>query len=116
MPNAALSVALLVPTYFFVSAPWGAAAAAIQQVMPNSMRGQATGIYLFTLNLIGAGLGPTLVAVVTDYVFHDDQALKYSLVIVGAISHLASAAMLWKGLKHFRGSLDRMQAWTEANG
>ncbi|MGH9842828.1 MAG: MFS transporter, partial [Blastocatellia bacterium] len=116
MPNAGWAVALLIPTYFLVSAPWGAAAAALQQVMPNSMRGQATGIYLFALNLIGGGLGPTAVALVTDYVFHDDYALKYSLVIIGAISHLASAVLLWRGLKHFRASLDRLQVWTAANG
>jgi len=116
MPNAGWAVALLIPTYFLVSAPWGAAAAALQQVMPNAMRGQATGIYLFALNLIGGGLGPLAVALVTDYVFHNDHALKYSLVIVGALSHLASAVLLWRGLKHFRNSLDRLQVWTAANG
>lgn len=116
MPNATWAVALLIPTYFLVSAPWGAAAAALQQVMPNSMRGQATAIYLLAINLIGGGLGPTAVALVTDYIFHDDYSLKYSLVIIGTISHLASALLLWIGLKHFRKSLDRMEVWTTANG
>ncbi len=116
MPNATWAVALLIPTYFLVSAPWGAAAAAVQQVMPNSMRGQATAIYLLAINLIGGGLGPTAVALVTDYVFHNDYSLKYSLVIIGTISHLASALLLWIGLKHFRKSLDRMEVWTTANG
>ncbi len=114
MPTAGWAVALLIPTYFVVSAPWGAAAAALQQVMPNSMRGQATGIYLFALNLIGGGLGPTAVALVTDYIFHDDNALRYSLVIVGTLSHIASALLLWRGLRHFRGSLDRLQTWNRS--
>ncbi len=114
MPNANLAIALLVPTYFLVSAPWGAAAAAIQQVMPNSMRGQATAIYLLGINLIGGGLGPTAVALVTDYVFRSDYAIKYSLVVVGSISHLMAGALLWKGLSYFRESLDRVQTWTPA--
>ncbi|MGH3430613.1 MAG: hypothetical protein ACRDQZ_24110, partial [Mycobacteriales bacterium] len=58
------------------------------------------------------GLGPTLVAVLTDYLFRDDNALKYSLVIVGSAAHLMSGVLLWIGLKYFRGSLQRMQAWT----
>ncbi|MGH8211242.1 MAG: spinster family MFS transporter [Steroidobacteraceae bacterium] len=112
MPTAGWAVVLLIPTYFFSGAPWGAAAAALQQLMPNSMRGQATGVYRLLLYFISGGIGPTLIAVTTDYLFHDDHALKYSLVIVGSLAHLASAVLLWKGLKYFRDSLDRMTTWT----
>src|SRR5690606_28292813 len=53
---------------FTVAMPFGVAPAAIQEVMPNSMRGQASAIYLFVITLIGLGIGPTAVALVTDYV------------------------------------------------
>lgn len=114
MPNGEWAVALFIPTYLVVSAPWGASAAALQQVVPDGMRGQASALYLLALNLVGLGLGPTAVALVTDYVFHDDQALNYSLLIVGTVSHLFAAVLLWKGLRHFRASLDRVQQWEAA--
>jgi MFS family permease len=113
MPTAGWAVAMLVPTYFLASAPWGAAAAALQQIMPRAMRGQATGVYRLIVYLISGSLGPLFVGLLTDYVFRDEYALKYSLVIVGSLAHLGSAAFLWKGLRYFRGSLERAGAWTE---
>src|SRR5690606_24383075 len=41
---------------FTVAMPFGVAPAAIQEVMPNSMRGQASAIYLFIITLIGLGI------------------------------------------------------------
>ena len=36
--------------------------AAIQEAVPSTMRGQFSALYPFIVNLIGLGLGPTLVA------------------------------------------------------
>jgi MFS family permease len=97
------------------SAPFGVAPAAIQQIMPNAMRGQASAIYLFVVNLIGLGLGPTAVALTTDFVFRDDQAVNYSLLIVNTVAHLVAAMLLWIGLKPFMSSLDRLKEWTASH-
>jgi MFS family permease len=101
-----------VPSAFFASAPFGVAPAAIQQMMPNSMRGQASAIYLFVVNLIGLGLGPTAVAMTTDYVFQDDNAVRYSLLLVATLAHVVAALLLWAGIKPFQRSLDHLQKWT----
>ncbi len=113
-PDATWAVILLAPTIFFKSAPWGAAAAAIQQMMPNAMRGQASALYLFTINLIGLGLGPTAVALMTDYVFRDEQAVNYSILVVSIAAQLGAAALLWVGLKPFLRSLDHLEEWMMA--
>ena len=115
VPDATWAAILLAPTIFFVSAPWGVAAAAIQQMMPNAMRGQASALYLFTMNLIGLGLGPTAVALMTDYVFRDDRAVNYSILVVGVTAQLAGAALLWASLKPFLRSLDRLEKWMTAD-
>jgi MFS family permease len=107
-----LAVAFLIPSAFMSSAPFGVAPAAIQQIMPNPMRGQASAIYLFVVNLIGLGLGPTAVAMTTDYVFRNDQSVNYSLLIVNTIAHLVAAGLLWAGLKPFSRSLSRLKEWT----
>jgi MFS family permease len=113
--DANVAVALMIPAAFLASAPFGIAAAAVQQIMPNPMRGQASAIYLFVVNLIGLGLGPTAVALITDYVFRNDQAVNYSLLIVATAAHIVSAILLWAGLKPFLASLDRLKAWTASN-
>ena len=87
----------------------GAAPAAIQQIMPNEMRAQASALYLFVVNLIGLGLGPTAVALVTDYVFNDDGAIGLSLLVVGIFTHIGAVVAFALGLKPFRESLDRLE-------
>ncbi len=111
MSNAVLAAGLLAVMVFFLSMPFGVAPAAIQEIMPNRMRGQASALYLFVVNLVGLGLGPTAVALVTDYVFHDDRAVGLSLLIVTAVAQLIAAVLLWLGLKPYRDSVQRLHGW-----
>ena len=115
MPNGSFAAALLIPTVFLMGQPVGVAAAAIQEMMPNAMRAQASALYLFVINLIGLGAGPTAVAMMTDFVFHNDKAIHYSLVVVGTLAHLGAATLLWIGLRPFLRSLDRSKDWTKIN-
>ncbi|HKX28485.1 MAG TPA: MFS transporter [Blastocatellia bacterium] len=79
MPTPGL--ALLVSTWSLFCQSWvaGPINAAIQITTPNQMRGQITALLLFIFNVIGFGLGPTAVAIFTDYVFHAEGQLGYSL-------------------------------------
>lgn len=114
-PNATIAFIFLAPTVFLAAMPTGIAAAAIQEMMPNAMRGQASALYLFVVNLIGLGIGPSAVAWVTDYVFADELKLRYSLLIVNCIAHFASAALLVAGAGPFRRSLKQRDEWNAAN-
>lgn len=111
METAFLASLLLAPAVFCLSMPFGVAPAAIQEIMPNSMRGQASAIYLFVITLIGLGVGPTAVALVTDFVFADDSALRYSLLIVTTLAVLMSIILLAKSLKPYRESVVRLEQW-----
>lgn len=111
MDSAFWASVLMAPTVFCLSMPFGVAPAAIQEIMPNSMRGQASAIYLFVITLIGLGVGPTAVALVTDFVFADDAALRYSLLIVTTLAVLMSIVLLAKGLKPYRESVIRLEQW-----
>ena len=108
MPSGALAAAALAPAVFCLGMPFGAAPAAIQEIVPNEMRGQASAVYLFIVNLIGLGIGPTAVAMVTDFVFHDDNAVGWSMLIVGSIANLAAVGLLAAGLKSYRDSVRRL--------
>lgn len=105
MPDSRLSVALAAVTIFFHYTHFGVAMAALQLITPNIMRAQVSAALLFLTNLFGLALGGTIVASVTDFVFADDQALRYSLAIVAAFVYsLAVITVRW-GLPHYRRAL-----------
>lgn len=96
IPNPNVAVAMLALPCFFVAFPLGASAAAIQDLMPNQARALASAVYLLILNLIALGCGPTLVALLTDYVFRDERAVYQSLAVVSAVgSALALVSYAW---------------------
>lgn len=115
MPNGVWASALLTPMIFFTSVPFGVAPAAIQRMMPNTMRAQATALYLFTINLIGLGLGPTAVALVTDQVFRDKNAVNLSLLSVCLVADVSAVTLLALGLKPYRRSLEYVGRWSKAS-
>jgi MFS family permease len=61
------------------------AVAALQNVTPNEFRGQISALYLFTIGVIGGGIGPLVVGLLNDYVFHDEAMLRYSMVVVTVV-------------------------------
>ena len=97
-----LAYALLFLTVFSLSIAQSAAPALIQAVVPNRMRGQAIACYLLLAGLMGIGLGPTLVAVLTDYVFKDHSALRYSLALTAAPAALFALWLIGSGLKYYQ--------------
>lgn len=100
-PNIVLG-SLFIPL-FFVAAPIGASTSAIQEIMPNQVRALSSSIFLFLLNIIGLGLGPTMVAVFTDHVLHDEMAIRFSLValiITGGLFSLLFYSLSCSGYKN----------------
>ena len=114
-PSATWACVWLVPACALAAAPFGIAPAAIQQMMPASMRGQASGVYLFSINIIGLGIGPTAVGALTQYAFRSDDAVRYSLVIVTSLACVLGAAVLCAALKPFLASLERVRVWNDAH-
>ena len=84
--NPWVSLGLVAVIKFIHGLPLGIAMAVVHDITPNRLRAQAAALYLFTLNILGLGVGPTLVAVLTDYVFRDPADLRYSLAIVGVFA------------------------------
>lgn len=114
MPNPWLAFIMMVPAIFAVGVPFGVAPAAIQEMMPNQMRGQAAAVYLFVVNLIGIGLGPVTVGTLSTRVF-GDQNVHYSLLTANVTANLLSIILLLLGLALFRRSLDYRDQWHRAN-
>ena len=93
----------------------GPVLAAIQHLVPATMRATASALFLFINNLIGIGLGTTLIGVVSDSmrVRFGAESLRYA-ILAGTGFYLIAAALLffagrslardWVGEREERGS------------
>lgn len=111
MPDPYLALAVMSVNSFvamLVPAPQNAA---LQIITPNEMRGQVTALFLFIFNVVGFGLGPTFVAVFTDFVFGDEAQLRYAMVAASAIIGPLAALVIWIGLKPYGACVARARAW-----
>ncbi len=95
LDNPYLAIAVLIAPSLLNSLWLGPAFGTIQNLAPMRMRALASAILLFILNIIGLGLGPFLVGVLSDLLsgpFGIDS-LRYAILI-------ATVAYLWAGT-HF---------------
>jgi MFS family permease len=81
-----LSVALLFISMGLLTGVATLPTIAIQYIMPNELRGQVTALFVFCSNILGFGLGPTLVALLTDHVFRNSASLNFSLAVVCTVA------------------------------
>ncbi len=112
-PTGALAFTLWVPMTFAAAMPWGAAAAAIQEAVPNQMRGQAAAIFLFVINLVGLGLGPQILPLLTDYVFRDEMQIHLSLLTVTTTAEVGAFVLLLFALPRFRRAIAYRDRWMQ---
>lgn len=78
------------------------ATAALMIVTPNQLRGQISAVYYLVMSLIGLTIGPTAVALITDYVFRDESAIRYSLSIVSAVAGVFTISIVFWSLGAYR--------------
>jgi len=72
--------------------------AALQLATPNAMRAQINALYLFTIAAVGGGMGPLLIALLTDFVAHSEAALRYVLVAFRLLLGPLDAILIWRAI------------------
>lgn len=67
---------------------WGPTFAYLHAKVPTEMRPMATAMFLFAFNLVGLGIGPTLIGFLSDQVFagQGTASLRYALATIQFIS------------------------------
>ncbi|HLB31642.1 MAG TPA: MFS transporter [Gammaproteobacteria bacterium] len=81
-----------------LSAPIGLVQAALAGITPNEMRAQVIAIYLLVVTIFGLSSGPSAVAAVTDFYFHDDTAVGKSISIVAVSACVLGVIVLYRGI------------------
>lgn len=105
MPSAVLSLVVLATFALLQFMIVSVMATTFQLVTPNHFRAQIAAITILVANLIGGGIGPTVVALITDYGFGYDMALHYSLSIVAIVFGPLAALIFWAGLRSYRSDI-----------
>lgn len=102
-----MAVWMAAPIVFFLNAHYGVGVAAVQFITPNRMRAQISALMLFVTNLFGLAFGPTAVAMLTDFVFADDLALRYSLAVLPLLVCPLAIILILQGMRSYRRVADQ---------
>lgn len=78
------------------------AMAGLQLITPPAQRGRISALFLIIVNLVGVGLGPLVVALLTDDVFRSKAAIHLSIAWVAAIFLPLGGLLFALCLKPFR--------------
>ncbi len=108
--NDVVGVAAIGLAVFFSAFQGGLSGGTLQLMTPNRMRGQAVAVFQLFANLIGLALGPTVVAVTTDYVFGYDEAIGKSIALSAFILCPLGGFLLWRSLPAIRTQIESQQA------
>ena len=94
-PSAMLSVLGIGLVLFGVIGPGSYAAWA--RIAPPALRGRVTAGFTLVTGVLGSGLGPVAVALLTDRVFHDEAKVGASIAIVASLALPVLALLLLSG-------------------
>ena len=106
-PTLPIAIVGLVVSVGLAATYQGSTFAMLQTLSPMRMRSQAAAIMLFASNLIGMGLGPSLVGMLSDALtpHFGQDALRYAMPLV-TVFGLWGAVHYWLAGLHFRQDLD----------
>ena len=102
MPTYQLATLMFVPQAIMAAGQTALAPLAILNITPNQLRAQVAAIYFFVISLTGYTLGPTSVALLTDYVFKDESLISYSMAVVSLIVGVIGIFAGFMGIKPYR--------------
>lgn len=113
LENDLLSMVFMSLAVFFSAFQGGIAGGTLQVMTPNRMCGQVMAVYGLVANLIGLGLGPTVIALTTDYVFGYDEAIGKSIAVCALVLRPMGALILWRSLPAIRVQLAEQRGIAE---
>jgi len=111
MPTAELAVVMLIPMTLGAATVTASGVSALMMITPNQLRAQATALYYFVINVIGLSVGGAVVGFVTDYVFRDPAAIRYTLSSVSAVAGIIACGLLAYNLKLYKRAVAEAEEW-----
>ncbi len=114
-PNATFALPFLALTAAVWVCLFGIGPALIVEIAPAPMRGQFIALFTGVLNLLGVGIGPVAVGLITDYLLVDRAAIGYSILIVTLIACVLACPLLLRARHSFKLTALRAREWQPAS-
>jgi len=105
---------LLAGFTFLSGFPFGLGSSALNLITPNQMRGQMSALFHLAINLIGVGIGPLAIGLLTDTVFDSRDGVRYSIVAVCWTGLPLAILLLLAARNRFAECYAKRQAWEAA--
>ena len=104
--NTTLVLLMLSLPVLFGSMYQGPTFSVVQSLAPPAMRSTAAAVLLFVVNIIGMGMGPSTVGIVSDLLSErfGDDSLRYAMLIISTL-YLWSALHFWLASRSLRQDL-----------
>lgn len=116
LPNPWLALGVMVLPLFLMFGASTLMPGAIVNAAPSWLRARFVAINVFLGSLIGGGMGALFFALLTDYVFHDEQMLPYSLGLGSAIIFTAIIPLWLLASRRYHDAIHRADAVERAAG
>lgn len=110
VPSAILAFVFLIIPTFLVNSVYGPVFSTTQGLVPPHMRATAAAVLLFIINIIGLGLGPQAVGILSDLLHpvFAHHSLRYALLVISMFT-IFGAVLYWIASRTLRVDLDRVQ-------
>jgi MFS family permease len=104
--SALVALSFLAVSAFLGGFWWGPVFSVGQSVVPSHMRATSAAIILFTINLLGAGMGPLVLGLLSDYFNHSlgmgpAEGVRWAL-IASVVTGLGAFISFWKARRTIR--------------
>ena len=111
MPSANGMLLVLFPAMVALAMASGTSTAAVVHVAPAEFRAQISAAHLLVISLAGLFLGPTSVAMMTDLVWRDESAVRYSLAVVAVVAGAIGIIALFLGRRPYASAAVEAEQW-----
>jgi MFS family permease len=102
MPTAPLVLAVYAVQMLATGLGFGPGIASFQIVTPSAMRAQVGSVMQFSANVLAFAVSPLIVALFTDYLFHDPAQLKYSIALSTVLFGPLAIVIVVQGMTAYR--------------
>jgi MFS family permease len=97
-----LVIAALILFTFFGAFSLPLGPGALQDGLPNKMRGQGVALYIFCINIIAGGMAAVIVGAMTQYFFKDPMRTNEAFALVAVVACVGAAIVLNLARRPFR--------------
>jgi MFS family permease len=93
---------LFIAFFTAAAAVVSAAPSVLQEMAPEGMRATIAALYVFVVNAVGIGLGPSVTAAIADTLFPGGDGIRSAMAIVAPFGYAIGAALFLSAARHAR--------------